>query len=218
MDDKSGLEDLLNVSKKNNFFIWMPATCGTTHAVNIFKNFDKDFNFIHSHKIDFFDGHWSYDLISLQRNPYARYVSMFNNLAGHDKSLGLNKVMFNNIAKHDKSLGLNKVRSDFNIFLNSTFQNSNTSQYILKYHERNPDYFIRLEHLFEDYSKIPFVRKTDFYKSGQLELECSIPKNKNNTNGFTWKELHTPQTADLVYYNTSLIFDLCDYDKNSWRE
>ena len=201
MDDKSGLEDLLNVSKKNNFFIWMPATCGTTHAVNIFKNFDKDFNFIHSHKIDFFDGHWSYDLISLQRNPYARYVSMFNNLVGHDKSLGLNKV-----------------RSNFNIFLNYTFQNSDTLKYILKYHERNPNYFIRLEKLFEDYSKIPFVKETDFYKSGQLELECSIPKNKNNSNGFTWKELHTPQTADLVYYNTSLIFDLCDYDKDSWKK
>jgi hypothetical protein len=201
MDDKSKIEDLLNVSKKYNFFIWMPATCGTTHAVNIFKKFDKDFLFIHSHKIDFFDGHWSYDLISLQRNPYARYVSMFNNVFGHDKSLGLNKV-----------------RNNFNVFLNSTFQNSDTLKYILKYHERNPDYFIRLEHLFEDYSKIPFIKKTDFYKSGQLELECSIPKNKNTTNGFTWKELHTPQTADLVYYNTSLIFDLCDYDKDSWKK
>jgi hypothetical protein len=200
MDDKSILKSLLNVSKKYNYFIWMPATCGTTHAVNIFKNFDKDFIFSHSHKIDFFDGHWSYDLISLQRNPYVRYVSIFNNLVGHDKSLGLNKV-----------------RSNFNIFLNSTFQNSDTLKYILKYHERNPDYFIRLEHLFEDYSKIPFVKETDFYKSGQLELECSIPKNKNNANGFTWKELHTPQTADLVYYNTSLIFDLCDYDKDSWK-
>ena len=179
----------------------MPATCGTTHAVNIFKNFDKDSIFIHSHKIDLFDGHWSYDLISLQRNPYSRYVSIFNSLVGHDKSLGLNKV-----------------RNNFNVFLNSTFQNSDTLKYILKYHERNPDYFIRLEQLFEDYSKIPFIKKTNFYKSGQLELECSIPKNKNNTNGFTWKELYTPQTADLVYYNTSLIFDLCDYDKNSWKK
>ena len=201
MDDKSKIEDLLNVSKKYSYFIWMPATCGTTHAVNIFKNFDKDSIFIHSHKIDLFDGHWSYDLISLQRNPYSRYVSIFNSLVGHDKSLGLNKV-----------------RNNFNVFLNSTFQNSDTLKYILKYHERNPDYFIRLEHLFEDYSKIPFVKETDFYKSGQLELECSIPKNKNNTNGFTWKELYTPQTADLVYYNTSLIFDLCDYDKNSWKK
>lgn len=201
MDNKSELEARLNVSKKYNYFIWMPATCGTTHAVNIFKNFDKDSMFIHSHKIEFFDGHWSYDLISLQRNPYARYVSMFNNLVGHDKSLGLNKV-----------------RSNFNIFLNYTFQNSDTLKYILKYHERNPNYFIRLEQLFEDYSKIPFVKETDFYKSGQLELECSIPKNKNNANGFTWKELHTPQTADLVYYNTSLIFDLCDYDKDSWKK
>ena len=190
----------LNISKKYNYFIWMPSKCGSTHASNIFKKFEDNFNFFHNHIIDFFDGHWSYDLISLQRNPYVRYVSIFNNLVGHDKSLGLNKV-----------------RSNFNIFLNSTFQNSDTLKYILKYHERNPDYFIRLEHLFEDYSKIPFVKETDFYKSGQLELECSIPKNKNNANGFTWKELHTPQTADLVYYNTSLIFDLCDYDKDSWK-
>ena len=192
--------EFLNVSKKYNYFIWMPAKCGTTHAVNIFKKFDEKFNFVHSHVIELFDGHWSYDLISLQRNPYARYASMFNNLDGHDKSFGLNKV-----------------RDNFNTYLNNTLQSSGTLKDMLKYHERTPDYFIKLEHLYEDYSKIPFVRETNFYKSGQLKLECSIPKNESQTDSFSWKELYTPQTSDLVYYNTSLIFDLCDYDKNSWK-
>jgi hypothetical protein len=199
MDETLKLQ-LLNISKKYNYFIWLPAKCGTTHAVNIFKKFDDNFNFIHSHLIDFFDGHWSYDLISLQRNPYTRYVSIFNNLEGHDKSFGLNQV-----------------RDNFNIYLNNTLQSSNTLKDMLKYHDRTPDYFIKLEQLFEDYSKIPFVRETDFYKSGQLELECSIPKNESQTDGFSWKELYTTKTADLVYYNMSLIFDLCDYDKNSWK-
>jgi hypothetical protein len=197
MDEKSKLE-FLNVSKKYNYFIWMPAKCGTTHAADIFKNFDK--NFIHSHVIELFNGHWSYDLISLQRNPYARYASMFNNLVGHEKSLGLNKV-----------------RDNFDLYLNSVLQSSGTLKDMLKYHERTPDYFIKLEQLFEDYSKIPFVIETDFYKSGQLKLECSIPKNESQPDSFSWKELYTSQTADLVYYNMSLIFDLCDYDKNSWK-
>jgi hypothetical protein len=127
MDEKSKLE-FLNVSKKYNYFIWMPAKCGTTHAADIFKNFDK--NFIHSHVIELFNGHWSYDLISLQRNPYARYASMFNNLVGHEKSLGLNKV-----------------RDNFDLYLNSVLQSSGTLKDMLKYHERTPDYFIKLEQL-----------------------------------------------------------------------
>ena len=192
--------DFLNISKKYNYFIWLPAKCGTTHATDIFNKFDDDFKFTHSHVMDFFDGHWSYDLISLQRNPYSRYASIFNNYYNYDKSLSLNEV-----------------RTEFHLYLNNTLHNDKTSKYILKYHERTPDYFIKLEHLYEDYSKIPFVRETNFYKSGQLKLECSIPKNETKKNGFSWKELYTPQTADLVYYSMLLIFDLCDYDKNSWK-
>jgi hypothetical protein len=156
MEEKSiGIETIklreLNVSKKYNYFIWMPPKCGTTHAVNIFKKFNDDFNFTHSHVIDLFDGHWNYDLISIQRNPYARYVSMFNNLGGHDKSLGLNKV-----------------RDNFEIYLSNVLQSIHTLKYVLKYHDRTPDYFIKLEQLFEDYSKIPFVIETDFYKFSSL--------------------------------------------------
>ena len=109
--------------------------------------------------------------------------------------------------------------NNFNTYLTNIFQGEHpiNNQNISKYHERTPDYFIKLEQLFEDYSKIPFVRETEFYKSGQLELECSKPKNKSKPYGVSWKELYTPQTADLVYYNMSLIFDLCGYDKNSWK-
>jgi hypothetical protein len=192
----------LNISKKYNYFIWMPSKCGSTHASNIFKKFEDNFNFFHNHIIDFFDGHWSYDLISLQRNPYSRYTSMFNS------------DYFN---AYNKPLSLNEIRTEFNSYVNVMINHTEISKEMFNYHERNPDYFIRLEHLFEDYSKIPFVKETDFYKSGQLEFECSIPKNKTKPSGFSWKELYTPQTADLVYYNTSLIFDLCDYDKDSWK-
>ena len=201
MDQKSRLKNL-NISKKYNYFIWMPDKCGSTHASIIFKKFNDDFDFVHNHVIDLFDGHWSYDLISLQRNPYSRYASMFNS---------------NYFYGHNKLISLNELRTEFNLYLNKIIHHDETSKEILKYHDRTPDYFIKLEQLFEDYSKIPFVRKTDFYKSGQLEIECSIPKNESKPNGFSWKELYTPQTADLIYYNMSLIFDLCDYNKDSWK-
>jgi hypothetical protein len=205
MDEKSKLENL-NISKKYNYFIWMQSKCGSTHATNIFRKFEDNSNVIHSDIIDLFDGHWSYDLIALQRNPYTRYVSMFNNLQLQHKING-----------HEKSNGLSQVRNNFNSYLNSIFQSELSLKNMLNYHKRTPDYFIKIEDLFNDYSKIPFVRKTDFYKSGQLEIECSIPKNESKQDGFSWEELYTPQTSDLVYYNMSLIFDLCDYDKDSWK-
>jgi hypothetical protein len=201
MDQKSKFKNL-NISKKYSYFIWMPSKCGSTHASIIFKKFDDDFDFVHNHKMELFDGHWGYDLISLQRNPYTRFTSMFNS------------DYFNG---YNKPLSLNEIRTEFNLYLNKIISHNYFSKEILIYHDRNPDYFIRLEHLFEDYSKIPFVRKTSFYKSGQLEIECSIPKNKTNPSGFSWQELYTPQTADFVYYNMSLIFDLCNYDKDSWK-
>jgi hypothetical protein len=198
----------LNISKKYNYFIWMPYKCGSVHATNIFKKFDDNFNFMHNHVIEFFDGHWSYDLISLQRNPYTRYASMY-------------KIHMDKISNsyYEKSMDPKIFKNDFNRYLNNIFQGETpiANQNISKYHERTPDYFIKLEQLFEDYSKIPFVRETEFYKSGQLELECSTPKNESKPSGLSWRELYTPQTADLVYYNMSLIFDLCDYDKNSWK-
>jgi len=201
MDQKSRFENL-NISKKYGYFIWMPSKCGSTHASIIFKKFDDDFDFVHNHTMELFDGHSSYDLISLQRNPYTRFASMFNS---------------DYLKNYNKPISLNEIRIEFNLYLNKIISHNLFSKEILVYHDRTPDYFIRLEKLFEDYSKIPFIRKTDFYKSGQLEIECSIPKNKNNLNGFSWMELYSPQTADFVYYNMSLIFDLCDYDKDSWK-
>jgi hypothetical protein len=200
----------LNISKKYNYFIWMPYKCGSVHATNIFKKFEDDFNFTHTHEINLFDDHWNYDLISLQRNPYTRYASMYKIYVDGKEYLN---------PDYEKSMDRKIFISNFNQYLNNIFEGENAlvNQNISKYHERTPDYFIKLEQLFEDYSKIPFVRETEFYKSGQLELECSKPRNKSKPYGVSWKELYTPQTADFVYYNMSLIFDLCGYDKNSWK-
>ena len=83
---------------------------------------------------------------------------------------------------------------------------------------RKPDYFIRLEHIFEDYSKIPFIRDSELFKSGELELKCKLPINKNTRNLTYWQDLYTQETADLIYYNFSKIFNEMGYDKDSWKK
>jgi hypothetical protein len=86
-----------------------------------------------------------------------------------------------------------------------------------KFEQRVPDYFIRQEHLFEDYSKIPFIQNSDFYKSGLLKELCETKIN-HNKNTYDFRDYYDEMTADLVYYNFSKYFDLLGYDKNSWKK
>jgi hypothetical protein len=88
---------------------------------------------------------------------------------------------------------------------------------ILIYNKRVPDYFIRQENTFEDYSKIPFIKNSELYKSGQLKDLCN-EKINHNKNSYDFREYYNQNTADLVYYNFSKYFNLLGYDKNSWKK
>ena len=90
-------------------------------------------------------------------------------------------------------------------------------QETLNYNERIPDYFIRQENIFEDYLKIPFVKKSEFYRSGQLEDLCNNKIN-HNENSYDYREYYNQENADLVYYSFSKYFDLLGYEKNSWKK
>ena len=86
------------------------------------------------------------------------------------------------------------------------------------YHERKPDYVIRLEHLYEDWLKLPFVPNHGLNLSGELEKLTKIRlNNSKNDGGDYWKKYYDQVLADLVYYNHPDLFELFGYDKDSWR-
>jgi hypothetical protein len=83
---------------------------------------------------------------------------------------------------------------------------------------RKPDYIIRVESMLDDYLKIPHVKHTEYYKSGELEKDCLIKKNSSDYTNFDWRSLYNQNIADMVYYNYAQVFELGGYDRNSWKK
>ena len=210
-----GKEKFILFNAEHKSILWLPQRTGSTHCWSIMSNlgfkvyrinsdtneiiFNDDYTKnmigqVHDHNL--INGHEKYTLIQSIRNPYSMVASIFRMrtipISESDKEKFYDFIYY---AVYDS-----KIREDFN------------------YTYRKPDYFIRLEHNYNDYSKIPFVRNSEIFKSGELELKCKIPLNKNFLQVVSWKKFYTQETADIVYYNFSKIFNELGYDKDSWKE
>lgn len=191
----------LNISEKNKVILWMPQSTASRLATLIFNNFDfSSYNarkggvFLgntieHNHYIGLPINHKDYKLILTCRNPYTQATAGFD---GTDSQERLERSLEE------------KFQSGYHLnFINH-----------LKY--KTPDYFIRVENLLEDYLKIPFIRESEYYKSG--EMEKLMNDNPFKQKVYTNRPKLDKKLADLIYYNNSYYFELLGYDKNSWKE
>lgn len=191
----------LNISEKNKVFVWSPSSTASRLAWKIFDNFDfcsYDVNnegvllkksFEHNHYIGLFENHENYKLILTCRNPYTRATAGWDN---------------------------DNVNKNFLKVLEGQYQSPLHYKFISLLKLRKPDYFIRVENLLEDYLKIPFIRESDFYKSGQMEK--LINKNPYRDKVYLNRPKLDKKLADLIYYNNSYYFELLGYDKDSWKQ
>jgi hypothetical protein len=194
----------LNISEKNNCFLWLPVKTASTHAAHVLTNFEfshmrcdyyrriiqsKTNNLHHHHGLYLFDGHEKYKLIVTVRNPYSRIVSMY-------EWINTNK----------------EIIQPFEVFL-SDFK-KNPVQPIFE--KRIPDYPLRQENLYGDYLKIPFVRDSELNESGGLKELCEKKLNKG-VDRKSVKDYYDQETANIVYVNYKEYFDLFGYDKDSWK-
>jgi len=203
----------INISQKYKFFSWTPQRTGSTHFTNIldklgFQSADinletkKISNFRagaqHNHTCILFEGHWDYKFISSIRNPYSMIISQVGASSMKDEQniKGLLRARVENIMQNPVSwVGCCAC-----------------------FHKRKPDYVIRLEHLYEDWLKLPFVPNHALNLSGELEKLTKIRLNNSKNNGGDyWKKYYDQSLADLVYYNHPDWFELFGYDKNSWK-
>ena len=200
---------IFNIIQKEKCLVWLPAKTASTHAFSILKNYglcacEIDNNQfvkvktvvdnLYTHECKLFGGHENYLFISTARNPYSKFVSYF------------------------KFTGMDKQNIKFYDYLYTTIlEKHHNSLLAYNIEQRVPDYFIRQEYIFEDYSKIPFIKNSDFYKSGELKELCE-KKINHNKNTYDFRDYYDEMTADLVYYNFSKYFDLLGYDKNSWKK
>lgn len=195
-----------NISESHKAFIWFDAKTGSTHMKKVLENYDfhtycfqdgeitKQKHIIQSHSCEVFSGHEDYTLICSARNPYSRFFSFFR--------------FSPEFKDKDKTL------DDFRRFVEEKMLDSNNE--CKNFHLRIPDYFIRLESVYDDYQKIPFITQSDFFKSGKLKEVCEEKINENPIK-LDWRDYYTQEIADMVYYGYVRYFDIVGYDKNSWK-
>ena len=148
------------------------------------------------HTCQLFEGHEEYKMMVSARNPYSRYVSLYKMIKKLENS-------FPEIENFEDFL-------EKQIFEDHNFE-------CVTFHSRIPDYIIRIENLFEDYSKVPFILISDYYKSGIMEEFCKKNLNKSKVD-IDWRDYYSQSKADLVFYNSQSYFEIVGYDKNSWKK
>ncbi len=216
--DPKDLEELnstINLSQKHKIILWLWKKCGTSHMTKIMNKFDFKYyridgdslkllnnNVVQKHYCNLFHGHEEYKILSAVRNPYTRFFSDFT------------------FKRRPEDFIYNEInKENFRLFIYQSIVYSDIiSNECVDFSQRVPDYPVRLENLYEDYSKIPFIVESEYYKSGELKKATAQKVNVSNENENLWKQFYTQETADIVYYRMPRYFDLFGYDKNSWKK
>lgn len=196
----------INKSDENKAFIWLPPKTGSMHAEVIFNMFSFKFyrgspclNYpvetsdfiIHSHAYHLFDGHENYKLICTARNPITRLISayLFRNPENELTPQGFKKFFSKNLKENQFEYWLGGIKL-----------------------HREPDYYLRLENLYEDYLKIPFVRESKINEIGILKDFCFKKKNQSNKT-LTVEECYTSDMVDYIYNEYKDYFDKLGYER-----
>lgn len=204
-------KNLVLANLNQRMFVWTPPKTASHSASTIlpklgFELYTKEQKYlkptireIHNHECVLFHEHEKYSFISTMRNPYNVMVS-------------LSKVV------------VERERWNTDFFEEHLYRYFYGEELPEKYFPcynysvRIPDYIIRTESMFQDYLKIPFVKNTEYYKSGDLEKDCLVRQNASDYTDFDWKSLFNQNIADMIYYNFAQVFEIGGYDKNSWKK
>jgi hypothetical protein len=197
----------VNISEKYKTFLWLWSKTGTMHMLDVLRDFGfnsykfhngtKNFfrsGIIDNHNCDLFPNHLEYKMMVSARNPYTRFFSWYKYQ---------NRGLFN--------LSL----EGYQTFLEKTIFEESLD--CLNFHERKPDYFVRIENLYDDYLKIPFIIQSELFKSGELKKKCEKKINVAH-HATDWRNYYNQSIADLIFYNSQEYFRIFNYDKNSWKK
>jgi hypothetical protein len=196
---------LLNLSIEHKTFLWTQQKTGSGLALEVFRKFGfkcypikdnvlnlTDSFICHPHQACLFDGNENYSMIATIRNPYTSIFSEYGQ------------------GKKEAS------SEEFRVFLEKKFHTGKKNLFFDDW-KRRPDYMLKIENLMEGYSSIPFIKESQYYKSGLLEETINRKPNKNIF-GHDWRNYFNKQIADLIYYSTSKYFNNFGYHKDSWMQ
>jgi hypothetical protein len=183
-----------NVSEKYKFLWWAPERTGSRGTANVLSYFDfkldgkivsdsKTYNY--THQCLYNELYNDYKIIVNVRNPYGRVLSIFQNYCGE---FNISKETFKRYLFEQVAYG-----KDSEIIHRPNFV-------------KTPDYVLRLEHLEEDYSKLPFI-KNRFTES---QIHWLSIHGKPITD---WNEFYDQEMKDFVYKICKEQFDKFGYSK-----
>jgi hypothetical protein len=203
----------INISEKYKSFVWAPPKTGTTHLFFVLRHFDFEglsvnydrtdttriYDYVtHNHSTNLFLGHENYKLILSARNPYSTAFSYYCHMMSNgDVSIeNFRNYIYDNFPPQQS-----RMRVIFQLETN-----------------RKPDYVLRVETLYEDYTKIPFVRNSLLNTSGILKDLCNKKMNRSKYDLPSFKKFYNKELADLVYYSCPNYFEFMGYHKDSWMD
>lgn len=170
-----------NISEKYKFVWVAPERTGSRKVAEILtyygftnngkKVFDTE-KYGFSHYCNPNENHNDYKIICNLRNPYSRVYSLFKNFYG--LSSNKDKDSFKRYLVNDLPVG-QMAKMVVNPILN-----------------RNPDYIIRLENMYEDLLKLPFI--LDVLNENQLKMLSTHGKPIDE-----WEEFYDSESKSIVY-------------------
>lgn len=223
---------LININHTLECFVFTPPKTGSMMNVKILNNFNfQTFSIVTNNKFELFANNLThthyynslpnyehYKLICTIRNPYSRFVSMFKYTIGPDK----------------KVLSTYNWREEFFDFLYDFINQYDPKKFLNQdMFEINPsclgrkiNYPIRIENIFEDYSSIPFIAESEYFKQGHLSRDLELKLNSTQTRfdyslyktPNNWQDFYDQSTADMVYVKYKNYFDFFRYEKDSWKK
>jgi len=209
-----GMKSYINVSQKHKIILWLWKKCGSTHMIKLMNKYGFKQHEIYNDKLilvkkeieknhvcNLFAGHENYKILAAVRNPYTRFFSDYT-FRRMPQEFIYNERNKENFRKYVYDAAI------YREVLNNDCINFST---------RIPDYPVRLESLYEDYCKIPFIVESEYFKSGELKKEINIKVNVSNEDENLWRKFYNQEIADIIYYRTARYFELFGYDKNSWK-
>ena len=205
----------MNISHENKVIWWALEESGEDEMSKILKNYgfhteNDEYPSKSGLKYDYFvtksDQFPDYKVLCTIKNPYSRVFSLFlrlevNNTPIKKKFLPVLREKFNYFV--DKSLISNKLVVKSSIFLENE---TPEMKYFEKwtFNDKIPDYFVRIEHFYDDLGKIDFIN--DFEpKKGLLYEDL-----------YDYSTMYDYNNAKKVYHLYKKHFYLCNYDPFSF--
>jgi hypothetical protein len=203
----------MNYNKDLGLIYWATAGCASRVGLGVFDSLGDRYTwypwlneeklldtFLHDQGIPPFCD--DYQIICAIRNPYTRAVSAYIDLVDEGYSKSFKEYCFQdryNDYPNDKDLFYWYEWKDLKV----------------------PDYFIRLEHMVEDWKKIISIQD----KIGNIKEKTNInpvagekPLDEYDVNGHQKVTRFMDQeVADLIYEKDNIIFKLGNYNKDSWK-